>query len=259
MNAILDVRSVSVNFGGLAALKQVSFSLAEREIVGLIGPNGAGKTTMFNCLSGFLAPTEGDVLFRGTPTAGWAPHQIAAQGMARTFQTSRVFKRMTVMDHLLVGAHLHQRAGFWAATLRPGWVGREEAAARERGRKTLAYFGEDLLPYLEDYADTLSYANKRRLEIARALVAEPKLLLLDEPTAGMNPHESAAVVQLMRTIQEAGVTVLLIEHDMKVIMGVSDRIVVLDHGEKIAEGVPAEIRRNENVIQAYMGRRHASA
>jgi ABC-type branched-subunit amino acid transport system ATPase component len=259
MSAILDVRSVSVNFGGLAALKQVSFSLAEGEIVGLIGPNGAGKTTMFNCLSGFLAPTAGDVLFRGTPTAGWAPHQITAQGMARTFQTSRVFKRMTVMDHLLVGAHLHQRTGFWAATLRPGWVGQEEAAARERGRKTLEYFGEDLLPYLEDYADTLSYANKRRLEIARALVAKPKLLLLDEPTAGMNPHESAAVVQLMRTIQKAGVTVLLIEHDMKVIMGVSDRIVVLDHGEKIAEGVPAEIRRNENVIQAYMGRRHASA
>jgi len=166
---------------------------------------------------------------------------------------------MTVMDHMLVGAHLHQRTGFWAGVFRPDWVGREEGHARARGLKTLELFGEDLLPCLDDYADTLSYANKRRLEIARALVAEPKLLLLDEPTAGMNPHESAAVVQLMRTIQKAGVTVLLIEHDMKVIMGVSDRIVVLDHGERIAEGLPEEIRKNEEVIRAYMGRRHASA
>ena len=257
--SLLEVSGVSMNFGGLAALKQVGFALADGEIVGLIGPNGAGKTTLFNCLSGFLMPSAGRVLFRGTPVTGFVPHQITAMGMTRTFQTSRVFKRMTVMDHLLVGAHLHQRAGFWAAVFRPRWVGREESEAVTRGRRTLEYFGEDLLPYLNDYADTLSYANKQRLEIARALMAEPKLLLLDEPTAGMNPHESAEVVQLMRTIQKAGVTVLLIEHDMKVIMGVSDRIVVLDHGEKIAEGLPAEIRRNENVIRAYMGSRHASA
>ena len=257
--SLLEVTSVSLNFGGLAALKRVSFSLEEGEIVGLIGPNGAGKTTLFNCLSGFLAPSEGQVRFRGRSVAGRAPHQITALGMTRTFQTSRVFKRMTVMDHLLVGRHLHQRAGFWAAALRPAWVGREEEEARERGRMALQLFGEDLLPHLEDFADTLSYANKRRLEIARALVAEPKLLLLDEPTAGMNPHESAEVVQLMRTIQQAGVTVLLIEHDMRVILGVSQRIVVLDHGEKIAEGLPDDIRRNEDVIRAYMGRRHAGA
>jgi ABC-type branched-subunit amino acid transport system ATPase component len=259
MSAALEVQSVSVNFGGLAALKQVSFALAEGEVVGLIGPNGAGKTTLFNCLSGYLTPTQGTVRFRGHPVTSLPPHQITALGMARTFQTSRVFKRMTVMDHLLVGQHLHQRTGVWAAVLRPAWVAREEADARARGRKTLELFGEDLLPFLDDYADTLSYANKRRLEIARALVGEPRLLLLDEPTAGMNPHESAAVVELMRTIQRAGVTVLLIEHDMKVIMGVSDRIVVLDHGEKIAEGLPEEIRRNEDVIRAYMGRRHAGA
>jgi ABC-type branched-subunit amino acid transport system ATPase component len=259
MSGILEVRAVSVNFGGLAALKQVSFAVPEGQIVGLIGPNGAGKTTMFNCLSGFLAPTGGDVLFRGRPVTGLAPHRITALGMTRTFQTSKVFKRMTVLEHMLVGAHLTQRAGFWAGVFRPAWVGREEAETRARGLRTLELFGEELLPHLDDYADTLSYANKRRLEIARALVAEPKLLLLDEPTAGMNPHESAAVVELMRTIRTAGVTVLLIEHDMKVIMGVSDRIVVLDHGEKIAEGLPAEIRRNEDVIRAYMGRRHAGA
>ena len=259
MSGILEVRSLSVNFGGLAALKQVNFSIQEGQIVGLIGPNGAGKTTMFNCLSGFLAPSLGDVLFGGAAVTGLAPHEITALGMTRTFQTSRVFKRMTVLEHMLIGAHLHQRTGFWAGVFRPSWVGKEETAVRARGLKTLELFGEDLLPYLDDYAGTLSYANKRRLEIARALVADPKLLLLDEPTAGMNPHESAEVVQLMRTIQKAGVTVLLIEHDMKVIMGVSDRIVVLDHGEKIAEGFPAEIRKNEDVIQAYMGRRHASA
>ncbi|HYL80828.1 MAG TPA: ABC transporter ATP-binding protein [Candidatus Acidoferrum sp.] len=257
--SLLEVKAVSMNFGGLAALKQVSFSLEEGEIAGLIGPNGAGKTTLFNCLSGFLPPSEGQVVFRGRAVTGLAPHQITALGMTRTFQTSRVFKRMTVMDHLLVGRHLHQRAGFWAAAFRPAWVGEEEAEARERGRMALQLFGEDLLPYLEDFADTLSYANKRRLEIARALVAEPKLLLLDEPTAGMNPHESAEVVQLMRTIQKEGVTVLLIEHDMKVIMGVSTRIVVLDHGEKISEGLPEEIRRNPDVIRAYMGRRQAGA
>jgi branched-chain amino acid transport system ATP-binding protein len=256
---LVEVKAVSMNFGGLAALKQVGFSLEEGEIAGLIGPNGAGKTTLFNCLSGFLAPSQGQVIFRGRSVTGLAPHQITALGMARTFQTSRVFKRMTVMDHLLVGRHLHQRAGFWAATFRPAWVGQEEEEARERGRMALQLFGEDLLPYLEDFADTLSYANKRRLEIARALVAEPKLLLLDEPTAGMNPHESAEVVQLMRRIQEEGVTVLLIEHDMKVIMGVSNRIVVLDHGEKIAEGRPEEIRKNPDVVRAYMGRRHTGA
>ena len=248
-----------MTFGGLAALKQVSFALEQGEIVGLIGPNGAGKTTLFNCVSGFLSPSEGRVLFQGKTIENHAPHEITALGMTRTFQTSRVFKRMTVLEHLLVGGHLRQRTGVWGAIVRPAWVVREEQGARAHGLKILALFGDDLSPHLNDFADSLSYANRRRLEIARALMAEPKLLLLDEPTAGMNPHESAGIVQLMRTIRDMGVTVLLIEHDMKVIMGVSERIVVLDHGEKIAEGLPEEIRANEDVIRAYMGRRHASA
>ncbi len=256
--SLLEVRSLSVTFGGLAALKRVSFTLDEKEIVGLIGPNGAGKTTLFNCVSGFLSPSEGTVLFRGEPIENRPPHRITARGMARTFQTSRVFKRMTVLEHLLVGRHLHQRTGLWGAIVRPAWVEREEEEAKERGLRALALFGDDLLPHLDDYADTLSYANKRRLEIARALVAEPRLLLLDEPTAGMNPHESADIVRLVRTVREMGIGVLLIEHDMKVIMGVSERIVVLDHGEKIAEGSPAEIRANPEVIRAYMGRRQGS-
>ncbi len=257
--SLLNVESVSVNFGGLAALKRVSIAIEEGEIVGLIGPNGAGKTTLFNCLSAFQPLSEGHIRFRGTALEKLAPHQVAALGLARTFQTSRIFKRMTVLEHLLVGRHLHQRAGLWGAIARPVWITREEEETRERGRKIVALFGNHLLPHLDAFADSLSYANKRRLEIARALVSEPRLLLLDEPTAGMNPHESADVVQLMRTVRDMGVTVLLIEHDMRVIMGVSERIVVLDHGEKIAEGRPEEIRADEAVIRAYMGSRHGNA
>jgi ABC-type branched-subunit amino acid transport system ATPase component len=257
--SLLDVRGVTVSFGGLTALKQVSLTIEAGEIVGLIGPNGAGKTTLFNCLSGFQSYASGRILLRDTVLGGLAPHEIASLGLARTFQTSRIFKRMTVLEHVLVGSYLHQRAGLWGAVARPSWVGREEAAAHERGLKVLSLFEDRLLPRVQDFADTLSYANRRRLEIARALVAEPELLLLDEPTAGMNPSESAGIVTLIRAIRDRGVTILLIEHDMKVIMGVSDRIVVLDHGEKIAEGLPDAIRQNEEVMQAYMGRRHGHA
>lgn len=257
--SLLEVRGVSVTFGGLTALRDVSFAIAEGEVVGLIGPNGAGKTTLFNCLSGFQPVGAGHLRFAGVSLDNLAPHRIAALGLARTFQTSRVFKRMTVLDHVLVGRHLHQRTGLWGAIVRPPWVSREEREARERGRRTLALFEDRLLPRADDLAESLSYANRRRLEIARALAAEPRLLLLDEPTAGMNPHESAGIVELIKVIRGLGITVFLIEHDMKVIMNASDRIVVLDHGEKIAEGRPEDIRASEAVVQAYMGARRGRA
>ena len=255
--SLLEIQSVSVVFGGLVAVKKVDLTIEEGEIVGLIGPNGAGKTTLFNCLGGFQSVDEGTISFQNYSIQTLAPHQIATLGLARTFQTSRIFKRMTVLDHVLLGQHGHQHTGVWGAIVRPSWVIQEEETSRERGLKILSFFEDRLRPRLDDFAETLSYANRRRLEIARALVSEPKLLLLDEPTAGMNPHESAGIARLIKKIRdELGVTVFLIEHDMKVIMGVSDRILVLDHGEKIAEGLPEEIRHNHEVVEAYLGRKH---
>jgi ABC-type branched-subunit amino acid transport system ATPase component len=257
--SLLRIDSVTVTYGGLAALKGVSLAINEGEIVGLIGPNGAGKTTLFNCVSGFQSVDEGTLYFDGRPLGRLPPHKVAAFGIARTFQASRIFKRMTVLEHILVGAHKHLRSGLWGAIVRPRWVTREESEARQKGLKVLELFEDRLVPRLDDFADTLSYANRRRMEIARALACEPRLLLLDEPTAGMNPHETAGIIELIQNIRNLGITVFLIEHDMKVIMGASDRIVVLDHGEKIAEGLPEKIRQNEAVIQAYLGRRRSVA
>jgi ABC-type branched-subunit amino acid transport system ATPase component len=257
--SLLEVQSVSVVFGGLVALKKVSLAIQKGEIVGLIGPNGAGKTTLFNCVCGFQPVDEGGLTFQDRSIHTLAPHEVSALGLARTFQTSRIFKRMTVLEHVLLGQHAHQRAGLWGAITRPAWVNQEEERSREKGLEILSFFEERLLPRVHDFAVTLSYANRRRLEIARALVSEPKLLLLDEPTAGMNPHESAGIALLIKKIRdELGITVFLIEHDMKVIMGASDRIIVLDHGEKIAEGLPGEIRHNHGVIEAYLGRKHGA-
>jgi branched-chain amino acid transport system ATP-binding protein len=257
--SLLEVRGVSVAFGGLHALREVSFTVEPGEIVALIGPNGAGKTTMFNAISGFQAIDTGEILYSGHRLDSLPPHRIAGLGIARTFQTSRVFKRMTVREHLLVGRHRHQRTWVWGAIRRPRWVAAEEANVEAQGIAVLKLFEDRLLPRLDDPADSLSYANRRRLEIARALVSDPRMLMLDEPTAGMNPHESAGIAALIRQIRTAGITVLLIEHDMKVVMGVSDRVVVLDHGEKIADGLPDELRTNERVLEAYLGRKHSRA
>jgi ABC-type branched-subunit amino acid transport system ATPase component len=258
MSSLLQLSGVTKTFGGLAAVKDVAFEIAEGEIVSLIGPNGAGKTTLFNCITGTLPPSSGSVRFGGEELVGRGTHEVARRGIGRTFQHIRLFNRMTVMDNLLAAADAHGRTGLFSALLRPPWVRREEKEARDRCMDILSLFGERLLPRLDQYPYMLSYANRRRLEIARALAGAPRLLLLDEPTAGMNPHETEGIVEIVRKLRDRGHTLLIIEHKMRVVMTISDRIVVLDHGEKIAEGPPDEVARDPAVIDAYMGGRRRS-
>ena len=252
--AILFAEGITKKFGGLTAVNDVTFDVPARSIVSLIGPNGAGKTTFFNMLTGLIRPTGGRITFDGRNITRARPDVISARGVARTFQNIRLFGAMTATENVMIGHHSRMRAGVFGAIARPPWVLREERQAVGRARELLAYVG--LRPAdFDRLATQLSYGDQRRVEIARALASGPRLLLLDEPTAGMNPQESAALAAFMRRIRDdLNLTILLIEHDMRVVMGVSERVTVLNYGRRLAEGTPAEVRANPAVIEAYLGR-----